>query len=103
MKKTERKPLSMFSQETLDSLEMAEILGGDDNKNCRNNNCSNEKDCTDTKCENGSCENHCTLVSGTTTSTDTTKLKDNTTDEVCSRNDYCVFEDGEWHPIKQDK
>lgn len=27
MKKTERKPLSMFSQETLDSLEMAEILG----------------------------------------------------------------------------
>jgi len=27
MKKTERKPLSMFSKETLDSLEMAEILG----------------------------------------------------------------------------
>lgn len=31
MKKIERKPLSMFSQETLDSLEMAEILGGDNN------------------------------------------------------------------------
>ena len=46
MKKTEKKPLSMFSQETLDSLEMAEILGGITNTGtCINYDCGTDCAC----------------------------------------------------------
>lgn len=53
MKKTEKKPLSMFSQETLDSLEMAEILGGITNTG----NCLNMKGCGNST-NTGTCINY---------------------------------------------
>lgn len=36
MNRINKQNLSMFSKETLDSLEMAEVLGGDNNTNCSN-------------------------------------------------------------------
>ena len=78
MKKTERKPLSMFSQETLDSLEMAEILGGDNNTGCTNtgcntsctNSCENQNGCTNEKCIVNT--KNCDCVSNTGNCTDMT-------------------------------
>lgn len=60
MKKTERKPLSMFSQETLDSLEMAEILGGFNNTHCSNNSCN--ESCTNTCVNQNGCINKKCIV-----------------------------------------
>ena len=78
MKKTERKPLSMFSQETLDSLEMAEILGGDTNTGCSNNGCNtsctntclNQNGCTNKKCSVNT--KNCDCASNTGNCTDMT-------------------------------
>lgn len=56
MKNIENKTLSMFSQETLDSLEMAEILGGVDNTGCTNIGCSNET-CTNSCINQDGCVN----------------------------------------------
>lgn len=53
MKKTEKKPLSMFSQETLDSLEMAEIFGGVTNTG----NCINKSGCGSST-NTGTCTNY---------------------------------------------
>ena len=58
MNKKNRQKLSMFSKETLDSLEMAEVLGGDNNTNCVNkgcntsctNTCTNQNSCVNDKC-----------------------------------------------------
>lgn len=64
MNRINKQNLSMFSKETLDSLEMAEVLGGDNNTNCSNtsctNRCQNTDDCENTKCEtNFNCSGNC--------------------------------------------
>lgn len=54
MKKENKKNSSMFSKETLNSLEMAEVLGGDNNTNCSNTGCTNI--CQNTSgCSNDEC------------------------------------------------
>ena len=50
MKKIENKPMSMFSAETLDSIAMAELNGGDSNSFCSNPNCINN--CLNSTCIN---------------------------------------------------
>ncbi|MBQ4421166.1 MAG: hypothetical protein II878_06425 [Bacteroidales bacterium] len=78
MKKTDKNSLSMFSQETLDSLEMAEILGGVDNTGCTNigcntsctNSCENQNGCTNEKCIVNT--SNCDCVSNTGNCTDMT-------------------------------
>lgn len=68
MDKRNKQKLSMFSKETLDSLAMAEVLGGDNNTKCVNNGCNtsctntcqNASDCTNTKCKtNFNCIGDC--------------------------------------------
>lgn len=85
-----RKSLSMFSKETLDSLEMAEVFGGDDNTECRNEKCTNKENCTDSVCNNSSCSN--VLCSATTKDNkDSTQRQnaDNCTDASCEYNSVC--------------
>lgn len=55
-----QKKVSMFSEETLNSLQQAEILGGSDVVNtncstCSNSNCTNT--CSNTSCTDDSCNN----------------------------------------------
>jgi hypothetical protein len=51
MEKNEKKSLSLFSAETLDSIAMAEVLGGADN--CKGGNCVQQCACSNSG--NGSC------------------------------------------------
>lgn len=76
MNKKNRQKLSMFSKETLDSLEMAEVLGGDNNTNCSNNGC------------NTSCTNTCTNQNGCINKkcVENTKCAENTTNCPCASN-----------------
>lgn len=56
---TNKKSLSLFSEETLDSVAMSEIVGGDVPNNCNGGNCQ------DANCGNcGNCSNcsNCTLT-----------------------------------------
>lgn len=96
MKKTERKPLSMFSKETLDSLEMAEILGGTDNNKC-SNLCNNNDKCADTECSNTPCSNT-SCINGIPED----KRKTSTTDKGDIYNIDCINrENEEKEPIKE--
>ncbi len=80
--KNSKKNLSMFSKETLDSLEMAEILGGDNNTNCSNNGC------------NTSCTNTCTNQNGCINKkcVENIKCAENTTNCPCASNTISCFD-----------
>lgn len=84
-----KKSLSMFSKETLDSLEMAEVFGGDENSVCRNEKCSNKENCTDSPCSNNSCSNVCTVVAKDSKNSTQIKDADNYTDTSCVYNSVC--------------
>ena len=64
MKKNVKNSSSIFSAETLSSMEMSEIFGGSDiifNNRCSNTVCSNQTcwntDCVNSLCSNGKCQN----------------------------------------------
>ena len=48
--KNELKSMSLFSAETLDSIAMAEVFGGDTYTYCAGGNCVQQCSCTNTKC-----------------------------------------------------
>ncbi len=84
------KSLSMFSKETLDSLEMAEVFGGDDNIGCRNENCTNEENCTDSSCSNNSCSNVCNMTVKQKENSSQRQNTNNSTDSSCVYNSVCL-------------
>ncbi|MBR1770345.1 MAG: hypothetical protein IJ748_07820 [Bacteroidales bacterium] len=103
MKQSKHIDISMFSKETLSSLEMAEILGGDDNTNCQNTSCTNEEKCTDKGCSNNNCNNSaCAANTTTSKSSSGNSNSEKSTDNDCRYNDKCVFNDGEQiYPLPQ--
>lgn len=84
MNKKNRQKLSMFSKETLDSLEMAEVLGGDINTKCSNNGCNTS--CTNTCTNQNGCINKMCILN--------TECKENTADCPCASNkSSCIDKD----------
>lgn len=88
--KDNRKSLSMFSKETLDSIAMAEVFGGNDNTECRNEQCSNKENCTDSLCSNNSCSNVCTVAVKDNKNSTQRQNGGNSTDSSCVYNSVCL-------------